>query len=94
MLAGFDGCVVVCCHRNVSVIGDTRWKLPPPRRLPRRENPPRVIPLMGWLGSRAHLVGRIGVREQASASFQIFALRVLLDSVEVTFGGGRFSLEG
>jgi len=49
---------------------------------------------MGWLGSRAHLLGRIGVRERASASFQIFALRVLLDSVEVTFGGGRFSLEG
>ena len=67
---------------------------PPPRRLPRRENPPRVIPLMCWLGSRAHLLGRIGVRERASASFQIFALRVLLDSVEVTFGGGRFSLEG
>jgi len=45
---------------------------------------------MGLLGSEPRHLSRIGLKVRFSASFQIFALRMLLHSAEVTSGG--FSL--
>jgi len=52
--------------------------IPPPEITPPpRENPPEVTP-MGQLWSGPRLVGRIVSAVRVIASFQIFALRMLL----------------
>ena len=48
---------------------------------------------MGLLGSEPRLVYRIGPGVRVSASFQTFALRILLHSVGVTSGGDFLSGE-
>ena len=105
-------CQVFCCRRSVQAqsslanpqqhdryTASRRYPLPP-RHLPGdSENSPTGNPV-GRLGSAARLVGRIGSGVRVSASFQIFALRMLLHSAGVTsgyflwgviFGGGGVS---
>ena len=76
-------CAVTLLYKVLKITGDI------PRTLTLRENPPEITPV-DRLGSGPRFVGPIGSGVRVSASFQIFALRMLLHSAEVTSRG--FSL--
>jgi len=49
---------------------------------------------VGWLGSEPRVVGGIGSGVRVSASFQIFAIRMLLHSAGVTYKSSLFTNNG